>query len=63
MEIKKNANLDSITVLPNGGGTSDVFINISNHLDFAYIALNTTEARQVADAILKLCDELDVENE
>lgn len=63
MQIKKNANLDIITVLPNGGGTSDVFMCISNHLDQAYIALTTTEARQVADAILKLCDELDVENE
>lgn len=63
MEIKKNANLDSIRVLANGGGTSDVFINISNHLDLAYITLTTTEARQVADAILKICDELDAENE
>ena len=59
MEIKKNSNLDSITVLPNGGGTSDVFINIENHPDFAYISLNTTESRQVADAILKICDDLD----
>lgn len=59
MKITKNCNLDSIEVKPNGGGTDDVFFIINNHLDFAYIALNTDEARQIANDILKLCDELD----
>ncbi|HHV6358146.1 TPA: hypothetical protein ACUMPZ_001369 [Haemophilus influenzae] len=64
MQIKKNNNEDVITVLPNGGGTSTVFICIENEMFYsAYITLNIEQARQTAYEILKICDELELENE
>lgn len=63
MEISKNNDLDIIIVLPNGGGTNEVYIGIENDLDLSHIALNTSEARQIANEILKICDELEAENE
>lgn len=64
MKISKNNGSDTITVLPNGGGTKDVYISIENE-DFytSHLALNITEARQIADEILKICNELEVEDE
>lgn len=59
MEISKNNDLDIIIVLPNGGGTNEVYISIENDLDLSHIALNTSEARQIANEILKICDELE----
>lgn len=63
MEISKNNNLDIIEVSSNGGGSNEVYIGIENDLDLSYIALNTSEARQIANEILKICDELEAENE
>ena len=64
MKIIKNDGSDIITVLPNGGGTKDVFISIENE-DFytSHLALTITEARQIADELLKICNELETENE
>lgn len=45
MEISKNNDLDIIIVLPNGGGTNEVYIGIENDLDLSHIALNTSKAR------------------
>lgn len=64
MEISKNYGIDTITILPNGGGTKEIFISIKND-DFytSHLALDITEARQIADEILKICDNLENTNE
>ena len=61
MKISKNDDLDIIRVLPNGGNTKDVYIDIENDLDVSRITLTISEARQVADEILKICNEIEVE--
>ena len=63
MKISKNDDLDIIRVFPNGGNTKDVYIDIENDLDLSRITLTISEARQIADEILKICDELENTNE
>lgn len=59
MKISKNDDLDIIRVLPNGGGTNEIYICIENDLDVSRITLTISEARQIADELLKICNELE----
>lgn len=63
MKISKNDDLDIIRVLPNGGNTKDVYIDIENDLDVSRITLTISEAHQVANEILKICNELETASE
>lgn len=63
MKISKNDDLDIIRVLPNGGNTKEVYIDVENDLDVSRITLTISEARQMADELLKICNELENTNE
>lgn len=59
MKIIKNGNLDNIIVLPNEGGTNEIYIGIENDFKLCQITLTKSEARQMADELLKICNELE----
>ena len=63
MKIIKNGNLDNILVLPNECGTNEVYIGFENDFILCLISLTVTEARQMANELLKICNELETENE
>lgn len=60
MKIVKNEE-NTITVLPSGDNTN-IFLSVYNNpFDTGFISLNTKQARQVADEILRLCIKLESE--
>lgn len=59
MKISRNDDLEVIRVLPNGSDTNEIYIRICIESDFKLCQITVTinEARQIADEILKICNE------